>query len=374
MQNLYDEFYKQNKFLINIYIFTFLILVLDLTSLLINLNSSNKFKQKAQNFNSWIFVSPLLIEWFITLGFFINFRHRTKKLKSKIKILIDDKKKMLKCYREENAHIIFKSFKFQGRHFKNTKFKNLLKSILLFLLPIILRTAVFRNAGYKEIFTVSASLFYGYNILIETLHFIIKKRKQCNYNKKLSSEILNNSYKSINVNDSNSYFHENIEQDNNDGICLNDIDINLNHNEIFERNIKLKSKLGENYLDISFFVVKCLVGILFVMYFSTIGEKLDDNNGSCTWIVLFIPFYIFCFISFFFCILHCLSLYSIFKEKIWKPVLTLLPCIITFISNCFIIPLKLENRITLHSSFITVFFTAGTIFFLLHLLVLNKKL
>ena len=275
---------------------------------------------------------------------------------------------MLKYYTEENSNFILKSFKFQGRHFKNTKFKNLLKSILLCLLPIILRTAVFRNAGYKEIFTVSASLFYGYIIISESIHFGVKKRKQCLYNKKLSNEILNNSYKSINANDSNFNF-----QDNNDRICLDDIDINLNSNEIFERNAKLKSNLGENYLDISFFVVKCLVGILFIMYFSTIGEKLDDNKGSCTWIILFIPFYIFCFISLFFCILHCLSLYSIFKDKIWKPVLTILPCIITFISNCVIIPLKLENRITLHSAFITVLFTAGTIFFLLHLLVLNKK-
>lgn len=347
---------------------------MDLTSLLIALNGSNKFKEKAHNFNSWIFVSPLLIEWFITLGFFLNFRHRTKKLKSKIIKIISDKKKMLKCYREENAQIILKSLKFQGRHFKNTKFKNLLKSIILCLLPIILRTAVFRNAGYKEIFTVSASLFYGYNILFDSIHFGIKKKKQCLYNKKLSLEQLSNPYKSINPNDSNSNFHENIEQDNNDRIFLDDIDVSLNNNEIFERNIKLKSNLGENYLDISFFVVKCLVGILFIMYFSTIGEKLDDNKGSCTWIILFIPFYIFCFIAFFFCILHCLSLYSIFKEKIWKPVLTLLPCIITFITNCVIIPLKLENRITLHPAFITVFFTAGTIFFLLHLLVLNKKL
>ena len=315
-----------------------------------------------------------MIEWFITLGFFINFRYRAKKLKSKINEIIADRKKKLKYYREENTNIILKSLKFQGRHFKNTKFKNLLKSILLFLLPIILRKAVFRNAGFKEIFTVSASLFYGYNILIDSIHFGIKKRKQCLYNKKLSLEQLNNPYKSINANDSNSNFHENIEQDNNDRICLDDIDLNLNSNEIFERNIKLKSNLGENYLDISFLLVKCVVGILFIMYFSTIGEKLDDNKGSCTWIILFIPFYIFCFISLFFCILHCLSLYSIFKEKIWKPVLTLLPCIITVISNCVIIPLKLENRIALHSAFITVFFTAGTIFFLLHLLVLNKKL
>ena len=320
-----------------------------------------------------MFVSPLLLEWLITLGFYINLWFRNKKLNSKINKLIVDKKKNLKCYNERNANKLFKSLKLQGKHFKNSKFKGILRGILLCLLPIILRTAIFRKAGYKEIFTVSASLFYGYNLVFDFIKLIIKKRKQYLYNKKLELEKINNNYKSINVLENNSNIQENNEQDNNN-LSLDEIDISINNNTIYERNIKMKSKLGENYLNISFMVIKIFLGILFIIYFSTIGEKLDDKNSSCTWIALFIPCYICCIIGLFFCILHCLSLYSYFREKIWKPIVTILPCLISFIANCVIIPFKLENRITLHSSFVTVFFTAGTIFYLLHLLVLNKKL
>lgn len=340
-----------------------------MTSLLISLNGTGVFKDKINSLNSWILVLPILIEWFITLGFFISFKFRSKRLKKNIKKLIIDKKNRLKCYNEEGCELLFKSLKLQGRHFKNSKFKNLLKSILLFLFPIVIKTAIFKNVGFKEIFTVSASLFYGYNFIFDFIKLLIKKRKQCLYRHKLNLEKINYSYKSINMSDN----HSSSQEDNNN-ISLDDIDINLNDNAIYERNNKMTAKLGENYLNISFMVIKSILGILFIIYFSTIGEKLDGINNSCTWIVLFIPAYI-CFLpTLLFCILHCFSLYSIFQRKIWKVIVTIIPCFIAFIANCVIIPLKLENRITLHPFFITVFFIVGTIFLLLHLLVLNKKL
>ena len=364
-QKLFDEFYKQNKYLITIYVFSFLILVIDLTSLLISLNSAGIFKDKINGFNSWVLVLPVLIEWFITLGFYISFRYRLKKLKKKIKKLITDKKNRLKCYNEENSELLFKSLKFQGKHFKNSKFKNLLKSILLFLFPIVIKTAIFKNVRFKDIFSASASLIYGYNYIFDLIKLIIKKRKQCLYMNKLLK--ITNGYKSINNSET-----RNVEQDNN--ISLDDIDLNVNDNDIYERNSKMKATLGENYLNISFMVIKGILGILFIIYFTTIGEKLDGVNNSCTWIVLFIPYYI-CFLpALLFCLLHCFSLYSIYQKKIWKVIITIFPCFFTFVSNCVIIPLKLENRITLNSCFITVIFIVGTIFLLLHLLVLNKKL
>ena len=98
-QKLYDEFYTKNKNLINIYISLFLIIVIDLTSLLFNL----KIKIKINNFSSRILLLPLLLEWFITLGFFISFKIKSKKLKYNIKQIIIDKKMFLKCYNEENV-------------------------------------------------------------------------------------------------------------------------------------------------------------------------------------------------------------------------------------------------------------------------------
>ena len=179
-----------------------------------------------------------------------------------------------------------------------------------------------------------------------------------------------NGYKSINSSDN---IKINVEQDNN--ITLDDTDININNNVLYERNSKMKAILGENYLNISFMVIKGILSILFIVYFSKIGEKLDGvKKDSCTWIVLFIPSYI-CFLpALLFCILHCFSLYSIYQKKIWKVILTIFPCFLTFVVNCVIIPLKLENRITVNSFFITLIFIVGTIFFLLHLLVLYNKL
>ena len=287
--------------------------------------------------------------------------------------MITDEKKFLKCYNKENSERLFKSLKLQGRHFRNSKFKNLLKSILLFLFPIIIKTAIFKNVGYEQIFVVSASLFYGYNFIFDLIQLILKNRKQCKYKDKLILENLNNPYKSLDGNDNNHLnLQDNNEQDNN--ISLDDIEIYINDNAIYERNSKMKSILGEHYLNISFMVIKCILGILFIIYFNNIGEKLDGKNNSCSWIILFIPFYICIVPSLIFCILHILSLYSIFKGNIWKVIVTIFPCLISFIANCVIIPLKLENRISMNSSFITIFFVIGTIFFFLHLLVLNKKI
>lgn len=330
------------------------------------------FKNNKENGNKnlWILALPAIIEWIITLGFFINFKMRKKRLKSKINKLIEERKKMIQCYNNERKRKILKIFKLQGRHFKNSYFENLLITILLFLFPIIIKNLIIKSLSFKQILCVSASLFYGYTFIYELIFLINKTKKRKEYNKKLLSN-KNNLYKSIDANENNNnQENDKNEQDNN--VSLEDIDININENAIYERNIKLKSKIGNNYLNISFLVVKLLFGIFFIIYFTSIGEKLDDKTSSRTWTILFIPFYI-CFLPvLLFCILHCLSLYSTFKDKIWKPILTIFICCFVFIANCVIIPLRLDNQITFHESFITVFFIIGTIFLFIHLMILNK--
>lgn len=354
--------------MIIIYSFTFLVLVIDLTSLLLTLKDNDIF-QKSKSGKSWILVLPTIIEWLITIGFFINFRIRKKKLKSKIKKIINEKKREIKCYNNEREKIILKILKLQGRHFKNSYYENLLITILLFLFPIIIKIIIFTNVGFKPIFSVSASLFYGYNIIYELIFLIIKTKKRKNYNKELLSKKINNSYKSIDIVE-NITNQDNNDQDNN--VSLGDIDIHINNNTIYERNNKIKSKISENYLSISYLVVKSLFGIFLIIYFTSIGEKLDDKTSSRTWMILFIPYYI-CFLpALLFCILHILSLCTVFKRKIWIPIITIIPCLLVFFINGIIIPLKLENKISLHESFITIFFIIGTIFLLIHLIVLNK--
>ena len=369
-QKLYEEFYKQNKLLVTIYSFIFIFLIVDLISLLITLSSNGVFKKKSEDSSYWELILPIFIEWFITIGFYINFKIRKKKLKSKVKQIIDERKKLFKCYNSERSERIIEILKLQGRHFKNSYFEKLLETILLVFIPIIIKSIIFRKIAFKVMFSISSTLFYGYDIIFELIKMIIRLKKQIIYNKELYTNKNDNCYNSINNAESNNNNQENNVQDNN--LTLEDIDININDNYIFERNKKLKSYISENYFNISFLVIKSFMGILFIIYFTRIGEKLDDKANSTTWIMLFIP----CYISFLpillFCIFHSLSLYSIFKGKIWIPIITLIPCYFVFVANCVIIPLKLDNKINFHESFITIFFVIGTIFLIIHITILNK--
>ena len=367
---LYSEFYKQNKLLVTIYSLSFLFLVVDLTSLLLTLSAKGVFNKQGNNSSSWVLILPIIIEWFITLGFYINFQIRKKKLKKKVKQIIDDKRNRLKCYNKERASKLAKILKLQGRHFKNTYFENLLITILLFLAPIIIKNAILRKVGFKAIFSVSSILFYGYDIILDLIKLIIRFGKQKIYNSNLFRKKDGNAYNSLENGDNNNNALENNRQDNN--VSLEDIDIIINDSALYERNSKMKSILGEKFMNISFLLVKSFMGILFIIYFTRIGEKLDDKTNSTTWVILFIPCYIFFLPVLLFCIFHALSLYSLFQEKIWIPVTTLFPCLFVFITNCIIIPLKLDNKISFHETLITIFFAIGTIFLLIHLYVLNK--
>ena len=165
----------------------------------------------------------------------------------------------------------------------------------------------------------------------------------------------------------------NINEDNNVIIGEKEINVNMmNENAIYERNKKLKSKLSGTFLNICFLFVKIILEILFIIYLTRIGEKFDDPNSSCSWSILFIPGYLCSLPVFLFCILHCLSLYRIFKGKVWLPILTVIPCLLTFIINSAMIPLKLDKKISVHQSIIPILFTIGTIFLIIHLIILRN--
>ena len=115
---LYSEFYKQNKLLVTIYSLSFLFLVVDLTSLLLTLSAKGVFNKQGNNSSSWVLILPIIIEWFISLGFYINFQIRKKKLKKKVKQIIDDKRNRLKCYNKERASKLAKIF----HHLSSNKF------------------------------------------------------------------------------------------------------------------------------------------------------------------------------------------------------------------------------------------------------------
>ena len=340
----YEKFHKQNKSVVVKYSLTFIIILVDLISYLLGFNvggisliqEKEKIEDENDNTNSWILMLPLLTMWAITLGFYIYLKKRKNTIKKKIKNFILEKKSSIKCYTKERAAQFRNTLKLQEKNFNHTYFENFLFSVLLYL-----------------------KFFYN----------LKQKRK---YNK----EFLNdgrNSYKSINIIVDNMNNTMNLNEDNNVIIGEKEININnMNENDIYERNKKMKSKLGGTFLNISFVFVKIVLEILFIIYLARIGEKFDDPNSSCSWTILFIPFYLCSIPVILFCILHCCSLYRIFKGKVWLPVLTVIPCLLTFIINCIMIPLKLDKKISLHQSFIPILFTIGTIFLIIHLIILRK--
>ena len=322
--------------------------------------------------NAWIIMLPIFTEWLITLGFYIYLKKRRNTIKSKIKKLIEDRKNSIKCFTKERASQFRKTLKLQEINFSHNYFENFLFNVLLYIFPILLKFLLFKNLGFKIIFCLTAALFYGYDILFEVITFFCKIKKRRKYNKELLNDH-KNKYKSLKLTTDNLNNSMNLDEVNN--VSLGQIEININsvnENSIYERNKKMKSKYGENSLDISFIVVKVILEILFIIYLTRMGEKLDDPNASCSWTILFIPFYLCLVPVLLFSILHCLSLYRIFKEKVWIPILTVIPCLLSCIINCVIIPLKLDKKISLHQSFIPIIFAIGTIFFIIHLLILRR--
>ena len=217
----------------------FLFLIVDLISLLLTLSANGVFNKKnertektEQNEDSssyWELMLPIIIEWFITFGFYINFQIRKKKLKSKIKKLIEERKNFFKCYNNQRAERILEILKLQGRHFKNAYFEKLLITILLVFIPFILKSVFFRKLTFQAILSVSATLFYGYDIILEFIKMVLKIRKQRIYNKELYEKKADISYNKINVADNNNNQDKN-DMDNN--LSLEDIDININNNYI----------------------------------------------------------------------------------------------------------------------------------------------
>ena len=260
---------------------------------------------------------PLLAEWAITLGFYIHLKKRKYNIKKKIKKLINDKKNSIKLFSKERAKQFRKTLKLQEKNYNNNYFEKFLFNVMLYIFPILLKLIVFKNLGFKIIFCLVAVIFYGYDILSEIFKFFCKIKKQRKYNKELLNDIKNkNKYQSLEVVADIHNNSTNINEDNN--VSLREIEIVNNcidENTIYERNKKMKSKFGEISFHIAFLLVKVVLEILFIIYVTRIGEKFDDMNASCSWTILFIPFYLCSLPVLLFCILHCLSLYKIFKKK-----------------------------------------------------------
>ena len=344
------EFYKKNKTIMIVYIFTFLVFV-DIESLLIVIRISNLYKTNSENNKKRIkTLIPLVLEWFVTLGFLICFKIREKIFNISIHSLVKEKQKKIKIYNGQSIKNFIKNLKLQIGQMKNKKFEKITTSILLIFCPFLLKATLLKSIGFKGTFTLSASFFYFYILMTSIIEFVIKYYKRFHLKKILNSipPIENNKNKPSNE------------------ILKN------NEIELCEKNDESRSRISETFLNITFILGKLLIGALFVIYFFNIGEKLDNKVNSCSWIILFIPCYICILPIFLYYILHIFSLYSVFGSRIIIPIFTLFPTVFGFSINFIILPLRLENRISINPYIIPVFFMIATLFLGIHLIILKK--
>ena len=342
---IYKNFYIDNKRLIMIYVFIFILMEIDIQSLLIAMSCTNAFKKQTKKTLVWILSIPSLITCILSIAILIIYKYRKIHIKKLFVNILNKSKVNLKYATDENIHVFSKKLKLRMKYYKHNIFEIGLEGIILFLLPIFLKIIVFQKTKFEIMFSISSSLFYGVTIC-HSIYILIKTKikKRCKRKtKKLNYYI--QKYPSFDK--------------------LKEIKIKS------EKNRSLYSNLC---MTITFFMNKLFFGFLFIIFFKQIGEKLDDPKNGSSWLILFIPCYILFIPVICFAILHTISLYPIFKAKIWLIILTIFPCIFAFIANSFLMPLEFEKRIEVSPYIIPILFFSASLFFVLHLKIIYSKI
>ena len=325
------------------YIFSFLIFAVDMTSLFFSMKYTKDIQAKKKQMPIFI-IFPSFVEWIITIIIYFLFKKKHKEVKKEIKEVINTYKNKMKYAIDTNINILCKKLKLKALYYENNTFEDYLQGIIVFFIPIALKVIIFKKISNKTILFISSLLFYGIMFIKSIINYIIIKIKKKNQSKR-----------------NNLYYYEKKYPGNN-GVSL------------IKQNIEnFSSPISETYMNFSFFFFKIFFGILFVLYFNQIGQKLDDPIKGCSWKILFIPIYISFGPIIAFAIIHCISLYSYFKVKIWFLIITIFPTIIAFIANGIAIPMLLEKRIEISPYIIPILFFSGTLFLGIHIKIFSTK-
>jgi hypothetical protein len=305
---------------------------------------NHKFlKEKKRNYTIIVCI-PGFILWFLTILFLIIYYCKEKEVKEILKNIIQDYRKKLKCANDNNIEILSKKLRIRTKYYEHCNFKLILQGNIILGIPFLLKIFVFKKAKYKTFLFISSftlMLLMFLISLIKLIIFKIKKYFQTKLNnlKYLEAKFPGNSH-------------------------LGKIKQNINN---------YSSYYSENIMNITFLFTKLFIGILFVVYFTQIGEKLDDSIKGCSWIILFIPIYILFAPILAFIIIHCISLFKYFKFK-FLLFLTLIPCVFAIYANGILIPMILENRTGIPYYYIPIIFSIGTIFLAIHLKLISNKI
>ena len=342
---LYNNFKKENKILIILYIFSFLIIGIDLTSLLFAITKKKYFDPKKIDEKNWTVITPFLVEWFITILFLIYYKYKLRIIKKQVVKIIDGCKTNMKCASEYNIQNLLKKLNLIIKYYKNDIFEKYLQLIIIFYIPVAIKIIVFEKSQFKRIFTIYSSIFFLIMILKSLFKCIIIKIKS-------HYQMRNNNLK---------YYNE-------------QYPLNTKILDISKYSRQNKSFISEIFMIITSFLIKGFLYILCILYFSQIGDKLDDPINGCSWVILFIPIFILFVPIIVYSILHCISLSKIFLGKIWIVIITCIPCILSFQINSILIPMILDNRISINYYYIPFLNIFGTIMFGIHIKIVNNKL
>ena len=341
---LYYNFQKDNTKMIILYCFSFLIIGIDLTSLFIAIKQHSIFDQLTKTYNYIIFI-PIFIEWIISILFLIYYKHKLILIKKQVMKIIIGCKSNIKCSNEYNINNLSKKLQLRTKYFIHNIFEKCLILIIIFFIPIFLKVILFKKYKYKNIFSIFSIIIFVIKFLKDLIQLIIIKYK---------------SYKQMKNN--NLIYYE------------NKYSVNNKIKEISNTIKKNSSIISEIFMNISSFIIKIFIELLCLIYVSQIGDKLDDPIKGTSWLYLFIPIFIL-FIPILVClILHCISLYTILKSKIWIGIITILPFFFSFLINIFLIPMILDNRIDFSPYNIPIIFSIGILFFGIHIKIINGEL
>ena len=340
---LYNNFSKENRRMVILYIFSFFIIGVDCTSFFIAMDKYKVFGNSKKQF--WIILIPGLIEWIITLLSLIYYKYKLRIIKNQVMEIIEGCKSNMRCANDDNIKSLSKKLNLRTKYYKNDIFEKCLILIIIFLFPIGLKIIIFRKCKYKKFFSICSLIIFGIMFLSSLIELIIVKLKSYFQMKKNNLKYFSEKYP------------------------LNEKIIEIQN---YSKNNK--TYISEIFMNIAFFIVKGFLFFLFIIYFSQIGDKLDDPIKGSSWIYLFIPMFI-CFIPLIvYSIIHCISLYKLFKGKIWIIIFTIIPCNFSFMINSFLIPMILDNRISITYYSIPIIFSIGTLFFGIHIKYVNSKL
>jgi hypothetical protein len=342
-EKIFNKFSHKNKKMINLYIFLFLFIGLDLSTLFLAMKINNDIKNK----NDIIILSPLLCIWICSIVFYIIYIIRKKKYKNKIKKMIEINKNKLVYHTKENLQKLYDLLMLRVKNKNNNLFEDMIIIIIYIFIPVCFKLIF--SIKYKTSFIIFSSLYFSFSIFY---HFF-KLLQKCYQKKKRN-------YKQF-------YINKEIDK--------NDIRKNIKNskNKIVQNEVnKHKTIFSSVFHNIFFFIVKIFLSILFTKhFFSEIGNKLDSSSKK-GWIKLFIPLYI-CYIPIIgFSILHLISYNKILKHRLCILTCTFIPILLCFFISSVLFPLILEERIKLSAYSIPILCFIGTIFVVIHNYYLHK--